>query len=154
MPGKLEPNGLGNIGNRPHRLGAAPGAAQETFEEVTALPANDNALPSLRAALRVQAKERDWDAPAAEGADSSNEDAEAPPRTAASTIDALLYELRSGLSCLADDGAIDRLRSCDLTAMRSIAAELLTWKGRNKPWLPHWTEDDVAKLVDVWEALK
>lgn len=75
-------------------------------------------------------------------------------KTAPSTIDALLYELRSGLSCLEDDGAVGRLRCCDGYAIRTIAAELLTWKGRNEPCLPPWTEDDVAGLVDVWEALR
>jgi hypothetical protein len=34
-----------------------------------------------------------------------NEDAVATSKTKASTIEALLYELRNGLSCLADEGA-------------------------------------------------
>jgi hypothetical protein len=125
---------------------AAPGAAQEVFEEVPDLPANDNASASLRAALRVQAKERDWE-------QAATEDAEVASKTGASTIEALLYELRSGLSCLADEGARDRLRRCDEAAMRTIAAELLTRKSRNKPWLPPWLEEDVAKLLDAREVL-
>jgi hypothetical protein len=74
--------------------------------------------------------------------------------TPASTIEALLYELRSGLSCLADEDACNRLRSCDEGAMRTIAAELLSWKDKNKPWLPVWSEDDVAKLLAVKGGLK
>jgi hypothetical protein len=77
-----------------------------------------------------------------------------PKGTAASTIEALLYELRGGLSCLADEGAVGRLRSCDADAMRTIAAELLAWKDRGMPWLPPWTEDDAAKLVAVWRTLR
>jgi hypothetical protein len=75
-------------------------------------------------------------------------------KTAASTIEALLYELRSGLSCLADAGARDRLLRCDEVAIRAIAAELLTWKGKSKPWLPPWSKEDVAELIDAWEVLK
>jgi hypothetical protein len=75
-------------------------------------------------------------------------------RTAASTIEALLYELRSGLSCFADEGARSRLMSCDEAAIKTIASELLTWKDRGKPWLPPWSEEDVAKLIDAWEALR
>jgi hypothetical protein len=33
--------------------------------------------------------------------------------------------------------------------MRTIAAELLSWEGKNKPWLPPWTKEDVAKLLAV-----
>jgi len=69
--------------------------------------------------------------------------------TPASTVEALLFELRSGLSCLADPGACERLRCCDEIAMRTIAARLLSWKDKNKPWLPPWSEEDVAKLVDI-----
>jgi hypothetical protein len=75
-------------------------------------------------------------------------------RTAASTIEALLFELRSGLSCLAEDGARGRLLRCDEAVMRAIAAELLTWKDRGKPWLPPWSKEDVTKLIDTWEALR
>jgi hypothetical protein len=83
-----------------------------------------------------------------------NEAAAAPSRTATSTVEALLYELPSGLSCLSDEGARNRLRSCDQAAIRTIAAELLSWKSKNKPWLPPWSEDDVAKLLAVKEGLK
>jgi hypothetical protein len=70
------------------------------------------------------------------------------------TIVALLLELRSGLSCLNDDGAVDRLRHCDGEAIRQIAATLLARKAKNKPHLPPWSEDDVGKLVDIWESLR
>ena len=81
---------------------------------------------------------------------------EKPPRRGApdSTIEALLYELRSGLSCLSDSGARQRLRSCDEAAIQYIAAELLTWRDKGKPWLPPWSKEDVGKLIDAWEALR
>jgi hypothetical protein len=75
-------------------------------------------------------------------------------RTAAGTIEALLYELRNGLSCLDDEGAVNRLRRCDGAAICTIAAELLSWKNKNKPWLPPWSEEEVAKLIAVKGKLK
>jgi hypothetical protein len=83
-----------------------------------------------------------------------NEVANACKRTAASTIEALLYELRKGLSCLADFGARARLRSCDRAAMREIAEELLSWESKNRPWLPAWSREDVAKLLRIRRGLK
>jgi hypothetical protein len=77
-----------------------------------------------------------------------------PKRTAASTIEALLFELRSGLSCLSGWGARDRLMRCDAAAIQHIAAQLLTWKDKNKPWLPPWSKDDVAELLTIWRGLK
>jgi hypothetical protein len=77
-----------------------------------------------------------------------------PNPTAAVTIEALLHELRSGLSCLADPGALDRLWRCDEAAMRTIARELLSWKSKNKPWLPAWSREDVANLLRVRRGLK
>jgi hypothetical protein len=113
---------------------------------------------ALTAVLSIQAIERGWPVPSGtkvtEVTNKLNDTAGIPTRTAASTIEALLYELRSGLSCLADEGARNRLRSCDEAAMRVIAAELLSWRSKNKPWLPPWSEDDVAKLAAIWGALR
>ncbi len=80
-------------------------------------------------------------------------------RTPTSTIDALFYALRRGLSCFADSGNVDRLRRCDETAIRTITAGLLTWPGKTadgkpRPWLPAWTKDDVIKLVAVWRSVR
>jgi hypothetical protein len=119
-----------------------------------AVASNGVASPSLCEALQIQARERDWARSAREAVSDLNEDAIAPSKTAAATIEALLYELRSGLSCLEGDGAVNRLRSCDEEAIRTIAAQLLTWEGKSKPWLPPWTKQDVAKLVAIWEALR
>jgi hypothetical protein len=113
---------------------------------------------ALTAVLLIQAVERGWPIPseamARKAVHHLNEAAVASSRTAASTIAALLYELRSGLSCLSDEGARNRLRCCDEAAMRTIAAELLSWRAKNKPWLPPWSEEDVAKLLAVKGALK
>jgi hypothetical protein len=118
----------------------------------------DAATNSLARTLKTQSFDRGWpapnSAPAREDVAKLNETAGLPTRTTASTIEALLYELRSGLSCLEDDGAVSRLRRCDGDAIRTISAQLLSWEDKGKPWLPHWTEDDVAKLVAIWEALR
>lgn len=79
-------------------------------------------------------------------------------RTPASTIDALLYGLRRGLSCLSDPGNRERLSRCDEAAIRKIATELMTWPGKTKdgkprPWLPAWEKDDIAKLLGVWRTV-
>jgi hypothetical protein len=52
------------------------------------------------------------------------ERAGAPGRTASSTIDALLYQLRLGLAGLDEPGARARLMSCDDAAMKDIVAAL------------------------------
>jgi hypothetical protein len=77
-----------------------------------------------------------------------------PPPTPQSTIDALLYGLRRGLSCLEDSAEVDRLTRCDERAIRTIAAELVTRKTKDKPWLPAWSEEDISKLIDVWRVTK
>jgi hypothetical protein len=73
-----------------------------------------------------------------------------PPQV---TVDALLLELRRGLSCLEEPGARDRLRRCDEAAIEQIAVELLTWKDKGKSWLPDWSKDNVETLIKVWRAL-
>jgi hypothetical protein len=83
----------------------------------------------------------------------------APPRgrisaTPASTIEALLYALRRGLSCLDDPANRDRLRSCDDAAMKEVVTRLRSWKSRNVDWLRPWADEDIAKLIKVWRTLK
>ncbi len=74
--------------------------------------------------------------------------------TPASTIEALLYALRCGLSCLDDPANRARLRSCDDAAMKEIVTRLRGWKARNVDWLRPWTDGDIAKLIKVWRTLK
>jgi hypothetical protein len=64
--------------------------------------------------------------------------------TATSTVEALMYGLRRGLSCLGDPGNRDRLRRCDADAMGEIARRLLDRK---------WPKEDVVKLVEAWRAV-
>jgi hypothetical protein len=56
-----------------------------------------------------------------------------------------MFGLRRGMSCLEDSGNHNRLRRCDADAMKQITARLL---GRG------WPEDDIAKLVAAWHAVK
>lgn len=85
--------------------------------------------------------------------------------TSSSTIDAILYELRGGLSALNDAGCLDRLQRCDKEAMEVIVAELLMWpkSGRVRnaansdkvlPWLPRWSEENIAKLIMIRKGLQ
>ena len=75
-------------------------------------------------------------------------------RTPASTIEALMQALRSGLSCLRDEGNRDRLRRCDRPAMKEIATRLLDMKRRSNGARPDWTKEDVAKLLKAWRAVR
>jgi hypothetical protein len=72
-----------------------------------------------------------------------NATAGAPGRTATSSIEALLYELRADLSCLTDPGTQGRLRSCDNEAVRTITGALRSWKAQNSLGRRTWTEDDI-----------
>jgi hypothetical protein len=74
--------------------------------------------------------------------------------TSVSTIEALMYALRRGLSCVDDPANRDRLRSCDDAAMKEVIARLRSWKSRNVDWLRPWTDEDMAKLIKVWRTLK
>jgi hypothetical protein len=74
--------------------------------------------------------------------------------TPATTVEALMYVLRRGLSCLDDPANRARLRSCDDAAMKEIVARLRTWKSRNASWLPAWSDTDIAKLAKAWRMLR
>jgi hypothetical protein len=65
-------------------------------------------------------------------------------RTPSTTVQALMYGLRRGLSCLEDPGNRDRLRRCDAPAMKEIAGRLLRC---------NWQIDDVERLIDAWRAI-
>jgi hypothetical protein len=78
----------------------------------------------------------------------------ARPRTPATTVEALMFGLRRGLSCLADPGNCDRLQRCDPDAIKQIAARLRSWRSRNIVWLPAYSDDDIAKLIRVWRAIR
>src|SRR5882672_6168548 len=77
-----------------------------------------------------------------------------PTATPASTIEALMYALRRGLSCLDDPANRDRLRSCDNGAMREIVSRLRSWKDRKVDWLPAWSDADIGKLAKAWRNLR
>jgi hypothetical protein len=60
------------------------------------------------------------------------------------TVEALMYGLRRGLSCLDDPGNRDRLRRCDGAAMRAIVQRLID-RG--------WPDHDIEKLFAMWELV-
>jgi hypothetical protein len=74
--------------------------------------------------------------------------------TPATTVEALMYALRCGLSCLEDHANRVRLLSCDSAAMKEIIARLRTWKARKVDWLPVWSDADTGKLAKAWRTLK
>jgi hypothetical protein len=97
---------------------------------------------ALTAVLLIQAIERGRSVPSGtkvtEVTNKFNDTAGIPTRTAASTIEALLYELRSGLSCLADEGARNRYRAVGRAAPDRerprpvIVANPIVWHFGNK----------------------
>lgn len=70
------------------------------------------------------------------------------------TVEALVYGLRRGLSCLADNGNRLRLQRCDAAAMRQIASRLLTMGERTAGCHESWAQADVAKLITLWKSLR
>jgi hypothetical protein len=65
--------------------------------------------------------------------------------TASSTIEAMMYGLRRGLSCLEDPGNRDRLRRCDTAAMTEIAGRLTALK---------WPDERIEKVIMAWRAVR
>jgi hypothetical protein len=74
--------------------------------------------------------------------------------TAQATIEALMFGLRRGLSCLGDRGHRDRLARCDVAAVEQIARRLRSWRDKGAAWLPAHADGDIATLLKVWRALK
>jgi hypothetical protein len=74
--------------------------------------------------------------------------------TPSTTVEALMYGLRRGLSCLDDLGNLDRLRRCDEAAMTGIASRLIDMKAQSKGARSDWTEDAVADLLAIWRAVR
>jgi hypothetical protein len=74
--------------------------------------------------------------------------------TPSTTVEALMYSLRRGLSCLDDPRNRDRLARCDADAVKEVAARLLDMKARSKDARANWHKDDVVKLIAVWRAIR
>lgn len=74
--------------------------------------------------------------------------------TPASTVEAMLFCVRSGLSGLQDPATLERLSRCDADVIRQIAIRLRTWKLKNVAWLPAYTDNDIATLLKTWRALR
>jgi hypothetical protein len=74
--------------------------------------------------------------------------------TPPTTIEAMMFSLRRGAACLNDTATRERLGRCDAAAIEQIAIRLRTWKSKNVPWLPAYTDDDIATLLRVWRALR
>ncbi len=74
--------------------------------------------------------------------------------TPQTTIEALLFGLRRGLSCLDDPSNCDRLARCDAAAVEQIALRLRAWKAKRVAWLPAYSDHEIATLLKLWRALR
>jgi hypothetical protein len=70
---------------------------------------------------------------------------------AASTLDALFYVFRRGLTALDDSDNRSRLAQCDQEEFRKLVAELRTWPA-GRHWLRAWSEDELRRLTQIWQA--
>jgi hypothetical protein len=81
--------------------------------------------------------------------------APASRQAAPTTVDALMYALRSGLQALKVPSNLDRLRQCSSDQVKAIATDLATWPGltadgKPRPWLPAWPKENIGRLVEIW----
>jgi hypothetical protein len=88
----------------------------------------------------------------ANGADRARREEPARGGTPSTTVEALMYALRSGLQCLAIPANRDRLRGCDAAAIKAISARLLNLSTGSKGQHPDWSAESVAKLIAVWRV--
>jgi hypothetical protein len=75
----------------------------------------------------------------------------APLRAARSTVEALMFSLRSGVAKLGDPKTQGRLSELDDAQMFDVAVRLQKFKAEIAP---AWTPEDVAVLVAVRKKLK
>ena len=67
-------------------------------------------------------------------------------RAAQSTVDALMYALRHGISALDKPDNLHRLRDLDDQQLRTCVVQLLKQTAA-------WTQDEVGVLVATWKKL-
>jgi hypothetical protein len=66
-----------------------------------------------------------------------------------STVDAVMYSLRSGTKMLAHAGTRERLNRISEQQLREMCKLL---KNRNPSVAKSWTDDEVEKLIMTWAA--
>ena len=80
-------------------------------------------------------------------------------RAAASTLEALAYQLRAGPSALRDPKAQDRLAQLDEGQMRELCGRLtkerwgISKNGEKPPRVPPWKPGEIESLVQKWSGL-
>ena len=67
------------------------------------------------------------------------------------TIEALLYELRAGVSVLGEEGARGRLSHCNKGAIREVVKRLQPGKGGK--YDPNWNAEEIQLLIREWKKL-
>jgi hypothetical protein len=78
----------------------------------------------------------------------------APTKTAASTIEAIMYVLRDGPTLLKGSGLLSLLDVCDRAAIEEIKRRLLDMRVGSKAARPNWSVDDVEKVFAVWKSVQ
>ncbi len=73
-------------------------------------------------------------------------------KTADSTIEAMMWALRWGLSALTDPWLKKRFEMCDRAAIEEIKSRLLDMRARSNGVRPNWPSEDVDKVMKAWEA--
>jgi hypothetical protein len=68
-------------------------------------------------------------------------------RAAASTVEALMYSLRSGREALSRSDVRQRLSELDKEQLCKVAARLLKFTAAG------WTEADIEVLTNMWDDL-
>jgi hypothetical protein len=80
-------------------------------------------------------------------------------RAAASTVEALAYQTRAGVSALCESSAQRRLAQLDERQMRELCGRLtkerwgLSKNGEHPPRVPPWKPDEIQSLVQLWSNL-
>ena len=69
-------------------------------------------------------------------------------RAAQSTVDALMYALRHGISALDNPNNLRRIGGLDDVQLRTCFKQLL-----HRTVAPSWSEPDVEVLANIWKNL-
>jgi hypothetical protein len=75
---------------------------------------------------------------------SASKRADTRPRAAASTVNALAFQLRGGVDALRDPSTLRRLSDLSERQLRDLADHLGIWRWRR------WSPDEIVVLVRIW----
>jgi hypothetical protein len=75
---------------------------------------------------------------------------------AASTVEALAYQLRAGVTALRNPSALRRIAELDEQQMREVGARLdkERWSLDGKRRVPPWTSTEIETFVETWRRIR